>query len=124
MLSGQGALCRSEGEPDFEQLLISKDQLTPSILKTIQGLAPEKVIYPAEEEGLRKCLGDVALAWLAPILTKGRLIAVLGVGVSDKKDRRVLSSEFGSALDLVAREVGLCLEIARLSKCVQQPVLS
>lgn len=118
-LQGYAAWIANE-DPGFHQIQLERDEITPLLKKCGNGNLPLKVNLLSELDELEPLLGDVSLAWLAPIDVRGRCTSVIGLGIKDKGNRKFNNDDFGKILNIVSGEIGLSMENSRLYNRVKK----
>jgi diguanylate cyclase (GGDEF)-like protein len=116
-LIGTATRCSSKGEADVEEIRLGGAQLSKRMKEAFQKSTNVKVSPETEDnELLARCLGNVSLAWYAPIIMRGNPCGLLGIGVIDGRNPKFQREEFGKVLSIIAGEVGLSLENSKLYK--------
>lgn len=104
----------STTEASMEKRLFNKEDLPDYIQDCFERQSPLKISKPGDDQWLKDCLGNVELAWIAPIHVRGKLTSLLAIGTANKEDEKFNIEDFGKIFQIISGEAGLSLENSRL----------
>ncbi|MFH1998398.1 MAG: HDOD domain-containing protein, partial [Planctomycetota bacterium] len=101
-------------EASMEKKQFGAGEIPPYIQKCFESQVPIKITHPIEDGMLKECLGDIQLAWIAPIHVRGKLTSILAIGTRDADNEKFNIEDFEKIFQIISGEAGLSLENSRL----------